>query len=49
MVADARYGFADGSTILTSTLAPYGFPDAALTKRTAASRFSVPQQTLAPD
>src|SRR6476660_5942050 len=49
IVAVAKDGFADGSTIFTSTLAPNGLLLPPTRNRTAASRFSVPQQTYAPD
>ena len=49
IAAVAKYGLADGSTAFTSTLAPRGFASPSPTNLTAASRFSVPQQTCAPD
>ena len=49
MAAVAMYGLADGSTTLTSTLAPRGLAAPAGRNRTAASRFSVPQHVYAPD
>ena len=49
IVAVAKYGFADGSMTFTSTLAPCGLLLPPTRNRTAASRFSVPQQTYAPD
>src|SRR5271154_891069 len=48
IAAVAKYGLADASTTLTSTLPPTGLPGPPTMKRSAASRFSVPQQAYAP-
>ena len=44
-----EYGLADGSMTFTSTFAPCGLLGPPIRNRTAASRFSVPQHTYAPD